>query len=491
MYRNKRINENITSKQSKLALEYIKNIIRGTKYENNVFLAGGAVRDQIMGKNAKDLDFVVRGSGINTGIEFAEWITKKMNNYKDGSNPVIFPKFGTAKFELRNQKIDGVDLNNVEIEVVSPRKEKYTSGSRKPEVSGGELKDDVFRRDLTVNSLLKNISNDEILDLTGTGVDDIKNGIVRSPSDPTSTFKDDPLRMLRAVRFTFKYNWKLPKEMISSMRENSGELKNISNERIKDELNKILKVTDVDRAIKLLKVTKLLDNIIPEFKSAYKMTQNKYHNKNVFGHTLDVVKKTKPELLNRLIALFHDIGKTVTRTVTPEGDVHFYGHESASEEIVEKRMRALKYPTDIINAVKKGVKNHMRLKQGGDDATGISDKALRKFKVELGDMLDATLDVIHSDNNAHSEHGNMPNQVKIIKTRLENLKDDIASDKPVLPVDGKILKDELKLKPGPLFSVILNYVLELWYENPNITKDETITKIKQNMDELTKNVRLK
>jgi poly(A) polymerase len=275
MYRNKRINENITSKQSKLALEYIKNIIRGTKYENNVFLAGGAVRDQIMGKNAKDLDFVVRGSGINTGIEFAEWITKKMNNYKDGSNPVIFPKFGTAKFELRNQKIDGVDLNNVEIEVVSPRKEKYTSGSRKPEVSGGELKDDVFRRDLTVNSLLKNISNDEILDLTGTGVDDIKNGIVRSPSDPTSTFKDDPLRMLRAVRFTFKYNWKLPKEMISSMRENSGELKNISNERIKDELNKILKVTDVDRAIKLLKVTKLLDNIIPEFKSAYKMTQNK------------------------------------------------------------------------------------------------------------------------------------------------------------------------------------------------------------------------
>lgn len=473
-----KLNEAISTKQAKTALEFIKQLIKGSEYENNVFLAGGAVRDQIMGKDPKDLDFVVRGKGINSGIEFAEWATRKMNNYKKDSNPVVYPKFGTAKFELRNIKFNGVDLSQVEIEVVAPRKEEYIHGSRKPTVTSGDLKDDVYRRDLTVNSLLRNVSTGEILDLTGNGINDIKKGIVRSPSNPDVIFNEDPLRMLRAVRFTYKYNWDLPKEMINSMRKNASQLKNISNERIQDELNKILQVTSVDKAIKLLKITNLLYYIIPEFKDAVGMTQNKYHNKDVFGHTLDVLKKTKPDVVNRLMALFHDIGKTVTKSVTPEGDVHFYGHEDAGADIVEKRLKELKYPNEIVDAVKKGVRYHMRLKHGGDDGTGISDKTLRKFKTELGDVLESTLDVIDSDNNAHSELGSMPNQIKNIKIRLDNLKDEIKNDKPELPVSGNDLKTELGLKPGPMFGKILNFVLDLWYENPKITKEEAIIKIK-------------
>lgn len=474
--------ENISSKQSKDSLEYIKNLIKGSEYENNVFLAGGAVRDQIMGQVPKDLDFVVRGRDINSGIEFAKWATQKMGNYKEGSNPLIYEKFGTAKFKLRNIKYNGTDLNDVEIEVVSPRKEKYTSGSRKPDVSGGDLKDDVMRRDLTVNSLLRNISTNQILDLTGKGVDDIKKGIVRSPIDPDIIFKEDPLRMLRAVRFTYKYNWKIPRQMITSMKKNASELKNVSNERIQDELNKILMVMSPEKAVKLLKVTGIIQHIIPEFKDAIGMEQNKYHNRDVFGHTLDVLSNTRPILVQRLMALFHDIGKTVTKSVTPEGKIQFIGHENASAEIVEKRLKELKYPKDIIDAVKAGVKYHMRLKSAGNDGTGVTDKTLRKFKNELGDQLDDTLELIHADNIAHSEVGSMPNQIENIKKRLEKFEKETEKSKPNLPVTGKDLQTKLGLKPGPDFKNILSYVLELWYENPNITKEEAILKIKKQFE---------
>lgn len=480
--------EEISSNQAKAALAYIKQLIEGSKYQNKVFLAGGAVRDQIMGKDPKDLDFVIDGFGINGGIEFANWITKKMNNFKEGSNPVVYPTFGTAKFELRNQSFNEENLNNVEIEVVAPRKEKYNNDSRKPEVSGGELKDDVFRRDLTVNSLLQNISTGNIIDLTGNGINDIKKGIVRSPVDPNIIFKDDPLRMLRAVRFTFKYGWDLPREMIYAMKKNSSELTKISAERIKDELNKILIVSSPDKAMKLLKLTGLLYHIIPEFKESVGMKQNKHHDKDVFGHTLDVLKKTKPELLNRLMALFHDIGKTVTKSVTPDGDVHFYGHEDAGEKIVEKRLRDLKYPNNIINAVKKGVKYHMRLKHGGDDGVGITDKTLRKFSDNLGDNLNNILDVIHADNTAHSEKSNMPNQIKNIINRLGDLKNKMKDVPLTLPVSGDDLKNDLGIKPGPIYKEILNYVQELWYENPKITKDKAIEEIKKNIEQLQKNL---
>lgn len=471
--------EDIEANKAKFALEFLKKLIKGTEYDGNVYLAGGAVRDQLMGKDPKDLDLVIDGNSINAGIEFAKWATIKMNNYKSDSNPIVFPTFGTAKFELRNQKVNGIDLSDVEIEVVAPRKEKYTDGSRKPDVSAGKLKDDVFRRDLTVNSLLKNISTGEILDLTGKGKTDIQYGIVRSPSDPNIIFEEDPLRMLRAVRFAFKYDWELPMYMIKSMKSNASKLNNISKERIQDELNKILKVTSVDKAIKLLKITNLLSYMIPEFKAAYNMKQNKFHTKDVFGHTLDVLKNTKPELLNRLIALFHDIGKTVTKSVTPDGDVHFYGHENASADIVEKVMRDLKYPVQLIDAVKTGVKNHMRLKSGGDDAINLTDKTLRKFMNELGDSLESTLDVIDSDNNAHSEHGAMPNQIKNVKIRLDKLKKDLSNNtSPKLQVSGKDLI-QLGIKPGPIFKELLNYVLELWYENPQISREDVLNLIKQ------------
>jgi poly(A) polymerase len=462
----------------KSAEDFIRQTIKGTEWEGKVFAAGGYVRDEFMGKDPKDLDLLINSP--NGGIEFANWITKKLGIFKGGpdetpgSNPVVFPRFGTAKFNLRGVSHNGVDLSDMDIECVMPRKEQYTAGSRKPVVSGGELKDDVERRDFTVNSLLKDLSSGEILDLTGMGKDDIKAGIVRTPLNPDKIFTDDPLRMLRAVRFATKYNWKLPMFMLRGLKKNAGQLNNISRERVRDELDKMLMTNSPAKAIKLLKTVGLLQYVIPELVPAIKMTQNAHHKHDVFTHTLDVLSKTQPVLVQRLMGLFHDIGKTVTRSVTPSG-VHFYGHEMASEDIADEVMRRLKYPVELIDAVKLGVRNHMRLKSAGDTGVNLSDKALRKFRADIGEQLENMLDVMHADNVAHSEASSMPNQISNIRKRLETLSTNVnaGTGKPKLPITGNDLK-ELGLQPGPVFSKIMSAVTDAWFENPNISKEEAL-----------------
>ena len=470
---NKKLNESklLEDVEHNSALEFISKIVKESPYKGNVFLAGGAVRDMEMGKDPKDLDLVVKGS-LNAGIEFAEWFTKKIGNYIEGSNPVVFPRFGTAKFNLSGVTQNGKDLSKIDVEVVATRKEKYTDGSRKPEVSDGDLSDDVHRRDFTVNSLLKDLTTGEILDLTGLGREDIKNGIVRTPLNPDVIFNEDPLRLLRAVRFAIKYNWKLPMNMIRAMTKNASKLDNISKERVKEELDKMLLTTNPHKAVKLMKSTGMLKYVIPELVPAIKMTQNRHHKYDVFDHTLDVLKKTEPNLVQRLMGLFHDIGKTVTRSVTPTG-VHFYGHEDAGAEMAENIMKRLRYPVDIIKAVSIGVKNHMRLKHGGDQAVNLSDKSLRKFKAEVGEQLENVLGLIHADNIAHSEESSMPNQIANVRERLKNLEGQLVSNKPKLPVNGGDLM-KIGIPSGPKMGEILSKITDAWYENPNLTKEDAI-----------------
>jgi tRNA nucleotidyltransferase/poly(A) polymerase len=259
--------------------------------------------------------------------------------------------------------------------------------------------------------------------------------------------------------------------VLRSLKKNAHQLENISKERIRDELDKMLVTNSPHKAIKLLKVSGLLKQVMPEMIPAIKMVQNVHHKHDVFDHTLEVMKKTNPVLIQRLMALFHDIGKTVTKTVTPTG-IHFYGHEDESEKLAEQIMKRLKYPNDLIDAVKLGVKNHMRLKSGGDDAVKLTDKTLRRFKFEMGNELENILDVMHADNVAHAEASSMPNQIKNVRSRLEKL--DQVAQKPKLPINGHDLIEHFNLKPSAMFSKIMSSVLEAWYENPNITKEQAL-----------------
>ena len=463
-------------KKENAALDYLRDLIKRSSYEGKVFLAGGAVRDELMGIDAKDLDFVINMK--NGGIKFANWATKKMGNYKKGSNPVVFEKFGTAKFTLMGVTHDGIDLSDMDVECVMPRTEEYEEGSRKPKVGHGTLKDDVERRDFTTNSLLKNLSTGEVLDLTGQGKADIKRGIIQTPLDPDVIFSEDPLRMLRAVRFTMKYNWDLPWFMIKALKRNASKLKQISVERVQEELNKMLMTDSPDRAIRLLQAVGLSKYVFPELDKLIRLEQNKYHKDDAMKHTLEVLKNTPKNLTTRLMALFHDIGKEATKEVI-DNEIHFYKHEDVGAEMAEEILRRLKYPNEVINAVSKAIKNHMKLKHGGPDASGISDKTLRKFMVNMGEHLEDTLNLIHADNISHAADSAMPNQIDLINKRLDTLKIPIKNLK--LPIDGNDIKKKLKLRPGPIFKDLLAIVKDEYLGDPTISARELWPKLRKHL----------
>ena len=465
--------------QDEAALDFLKKMVQTGPFKGKVFLAGGAVRDMEMGNKPKDLDVVVVGAGLNGGIDFTTWLAQKMGNYKEGSNPVTFPTYGTAKVVLRGEH-NGQSLEGMDVEAVASRQEQYVKGSRKPNVEPGTLENDVFRRDFTVNSLVLDLTTDEVLDLTGKGKSDINRGIIRTTSDPDIIFGQDALRMFRAIRFATKYNWELAPEVIEGIKNNLQNLGNTSKERIRDEIDKILQTKNPRKGFELLRDTGLLPYIAQEFQQAVGMSQNIHHKQDVFDHTMSVLQGTNPDLVTRLIALFHDIGKVATRSETPTG-VHFYGHEDVGADVAEKIMRDLKYPTELIDAVKLGVRNHMRLKSGGDDAN-LTDKTLRKFKIALGDQLEKVLDVIHADNVAHADASAMPNQVGKVRQRLKTL--DVQVKKPNLPINGEDLK-AMGLSPGPIFSQILGAVTDAWYENPNISREEALEIARRTINDKT------
>jgi poly(A) polymerase len=458
------------------AVKYLRRFVKGSEWEGKVFIAGGYVRDDLIGTPSKDIDLVV--TEPNGGVRFAEWICQKIGA-KSENNPVIFPRFGTAKFQLygaemvlqEGQYSKYVDLSDVEFEAVMTRAETYTEGSRKPDVEFASLKDDAFRRDFTINSLMMDLCTGQILDLTGMGLRDLKDDVIRTAMDPDYIFQEDPLRMLRAVRFTVRLNGKLPLSMIKALKRNASKLSTISHERIQDELCKMLVTNHPSKALRLLQLTGLLDYALPELTHGVGMQQNHYHKDDVFMHILAVVDGTPPILDARLGALFHDIGKPISRTEDEHGRVHFHGHEEKGAEITERAMRRLRFSNELVERISKVVALHMRVKKSGEDGELATTKSLRKLRRDVGDDLDLLLTVMDADNKAHAEGHNLPNQIDGIRKRFEALKEETI--RPTLPVNGHdVLACAAGLKAGPWVKNILSHVEDAWLENPNLTRDE-------------------
>lgn len=442
-------------------------MIYGTEYESHVYLVGGCVRDELMGLSVKDIDLCI--DLPNGGIEFAKWITRKAGQYKEDSNPCVFPTYGTAMFSLK-------EFNGMHIECVQTRKEQYHDhNSRNPETAYGTIEDDCLRRDLTINSLYKNISTGEYIDITGNGIDDIKNHIIRTPCDPNITYDDDALRMLRCIRFASRFGWKIEDDTWSGIKNNVDRIKIITQERITDELNKILMTKKPSIGMKYLLDSGLLEYVLPEMYESVNLEQNKYHFGTVWEHTLSVVDNVSPFLENRVAALFHDVGKINTKSVDENGVVHFYRHETESAELSEKIMRRMKYSNEFIKKVKTAIMNHMRAKNFGKNCEHMKDKSLRKLQFELGSCFDLTMDLINADNVSHAKEYCMPDQIKELMRRSEEtVKNGTDCFINKVPVNGFDIMEYKKIPNGKEVGELLRRATKLWIGNPNITKEQCL-----------------
>ncbi|MDO9577672.1 MAG: CCA tRNA nucleotidyltransferase [Candidatus Cloacimonadales bacterium] len=439
-------------------IDLIKKSITNSSFAGKTYVVGGFVRDLVMEIVSDDIDIVVELP--EGGRKLADFLHEK----KVASRPVIYDNFGTALAEI----------NGYKVEFVMTRKESYRDKDRKPEVAGGTLAEDIFRRDFTINSLLLDVITGEIKDITGKGLSDIENGIIRSTSEPDIIFKEDPLRMLRAVRFASRFNFIIEENTQTGIRKNARMLQHISWERRRDEFTKMLAQRNPIPALKMLLDFGLLKYVVPELLEIVGLQQDKHHDLDAWEHSLKVVENIRPTLKLHLIALLHDVGKARVKSEAEYG-IHFYKHEVVSSELAHKIMRRLKFSNDEIKEVEIVIRNHMRLKDAGTEAEKISDKAIRRLILQTGNVLDPLLELIHADNISHAKAYNLPMQIPKLKLRLEAIKEEMK--KKSLPITGSDIMNFFKLKSGEDIGKLLDRATEIWLESPDKSRDEILIEL--------------
>lgn len=450
--------------------EFLREAIRGTEFEGHVMTVGGCVRDELMGLEIKDIDMCV--SLPCGGIRFAEWLEEKGLTTK---GVTVYPTFGTAMLHLKA-------FPDVELEFVQTRREKYIDHScRNPQTAFGTIEDDCMRRDLTINALYCNVSTDEIIDITGNGVNDIRDHIIRTPADPDLTYDDDPLRILRCIRFASRYGWDIEAETMAGMKRNVFRLEIITKERIHDEFCKMLTCKHPVMAMELLRETGAMHYVIPELEETYEMTQNEYHFGTVWEHTLAVLGSEKLKvnsensLVLQLAALLHDIGKIRCREVTEDGKVHFLKHEFKSGEMIDSILRTLKFTNDEIAEVRFLALHHMDSKAWGGRCEQMKDKRLRRLQhlCKTEGRFRLLMALIHADNMAHAEGKCMPDQVPAILARTEEMNAEGSTMFGYrLPLTGEDVMTIKGIKPGPQVKECIDFLMKTAFVNPLQSREE-------------------
>ena len=424
---------------------------RGVK----AFAIGGYVRDCFLGRPSSDIDIVVEGSGIDFATAVGEATRSKV---------AYFRNFGTAMLRYRGD----------EVEFVGARKESYRRESRKPIVEDGTLRDDQLRRDFTINAMafsLNEGSFGELVDPFG-GIKDLAAGIIRTPLDPDTTYSDDPLRMLRAIRFAAKLStpeltFTIVPESIESMRRMADRLSILSKERIAEELNKMLISPRPSLAFRLLDEAELLPQILPQL-SALKgvETVDGRGHKDNFAHTLAVLDNVaesdgpEPKLWLRWAALLHDIGKAQVKKYVPGTGWTFHGHDLVGSRMVPGIFASLKLPIEEMKYVKKLVWLHMRPIALVDDE--VTDSAVRRLLFDAGDDIDDLMLLCHADitsknlEKVRRIHANF----ELVKQKLVEVeaKDAIRNFKN--PINGDYIMELYGIGPCNVIGEIKEYVKE-------------------------------
>ena len=441
------------------------------------FVVGGFVRDLILDKTLKkDIDIMCIGSGI----DLAKAVQKKINS-KVKIN--IFKRYGTAM----------INHGDYQIEFVGSRKESYSKDSRNPSVESGNFMDDMLRRDFTINTLAISLNKDrygELVDTFG-GIQDLEKKIIITPSEPNKTFSDDPLRMLRAIRFACQLNFNIDEKTIESIIENSHRLKILSPERVSDEINKILMCDNPSIGFKSLEKMSLLQYIIPELieLKGIEEVEGQTHKDN-FYHTLEVVdnisKKTN-NLWLRWAALLHDVGKAPTKKFDKKIGWTFHGHEYIGSKMVKKIFKRLSLPlNESLRYVQKIVMMSSRPIIISDDI--VTDSAVRRLIYDAGNSIEDLLTLCEADITTKNIKKSVKyqNNFKIVRKKIIDVeeRDSIRNFQP--PITGEIIMKHYKIKPckeiGIIKEKIKNAILDGEIKNDFNEAFELMTKIGESMD---------
>ena len=407
-------------------LEYLKSVIQGREFEGHVYSVGGCERDKHLGlKEIKDIDLVVDLPN-NSGIRFANWL------YSIGltiSKPVVYENFGTAMFKLSA-------FPDEEIEVVHTRKEIYRDkNSRNPETDYGTINEDCFRRDFTINALYHNISTNEDFDLTGLGLIDLEQGIIRTCNEPNITMNDDSLRIMRAIRFSSKLGFKINEDTLKGIVNNVKRLEIISKERITDEFNKILLSAHPAWGLMLLAQYGILEVIMPDYKVRGKYSDVLYR--------ISKLKETDYYTLETALGMFFVNGLVDTN-------------------IKDYILRDFKYSNDIIKEVS----------LYADNARGVEYACAMKFAAKIRELAKVCGDKEHFNKLVAVAKANEVNGGKDYFKFLDEVSDIDMMFGYKLPVDGNDIMDVLEIGPCKEIKVILDKLMEKAYENPKITRSE-------------------
>ncbi|GAA4044510.1 CCA tRNA nucleotidyltransferase [Agromyces indicus] len=426
-------------------------------------LVGGPVRDAFLGRGTNDLDFTTDAT-------------------PDGILEVVKP-IAEAHWDIgRDFGTIGAKVHGHTVEITTYRADAYDGTSRKPEVVfGTSLEDDLVRRDFTVNALALRLPQIALVDPSG-GVEDLIAGVLRTPSEPEVSFGDDPLRMMRAARFASQLGFEVEEGTLAAMSALAPEIDRISAERVRDELSKLLCTDAPRRGIRLLVDTGIAARVLPEIPALKLEIDEHHHHKDVYEHSLTVLDQAidyevsrgrleSPDLVVRLAALLHDIGKPATRRLEPGGAVSFHHHDIVGAKLAKKRLRELRFDNDTIKAVARLIELHLRFFGYTDGAW--SDSAVRRYVRDAGDQLERLHILTRADVTTRNRRkaDRLGFAYDDLEERIARLaeEEELAAVRPEL--DGQQIMATLGIRPGPVVGEAYKYLLDVRLDEGPIGTD--------------------
>ncbi|RMH65435.1 MAG: HD domain-containing protein [Calditrichaeota bacterium] len=443
-----------------------------------IYAVGGYVRDRLLGLPVgREIDFVIVGDAMT----FAQRLKKELNV----SDMATYARYGTFMTHYRGFRL----------EFVNARSESYEQHSRNPKTEQADLDTDLHRRDFTINALALDLTPGHFCRLIDifNGQADLEAGIIRTPLDPAATFYDDPLRMMRAIRFATRFHFTIAPDTWQGIREHAERLQIITVERIQDEFNKILMTEKPSEGLRLLDESGLLNQFLPEADAMKGVEQRKdFHHKDVFYHTLQVIDNVAAAggpLNLRLAALFHDIAKPRTKRFEEGTGWTFHGHEVVGERMSKAILRRLKYSNDTIAFVAKLVRMHLRPMALVSDE--VTDSAIRRLLFLAGDDFDALMTLCRADitskNPARVKKYIRNYDILLEKVAEVEERDRIRNFQP--PVDGREIMEVFGVKQGRVIGVAKKFLEEAILEGtvPN-EHDACLELLRQNWDKLQQQI---